>query len=300
MKKAKTKCNVVLVYNIHNKPTQWQFISDILPVMKQKGYNKLVLEVSYKDTFQEFKEIAGLLARLPVKDRAAVLDQVKGTIKPELDVKEINSVVNINSPHFKTVLKIANDKASSNPGKEQYIEIEDKKLIFPISMESIKALNTQNQNKIVEALKDLAVKIIQNDSNHHPEIFMAANVNAILNGFKVSGMDVANDQECKQADIDCRNAFMAQKLNDYCFKTKGDIVASVGLSHLALGQILKENEQIKLKEYYPIDYKHSDSEDHAYLLSSQNKQVTILDIREPNVIKTMLVDMQTVDVKAEL
>ena len=49
-----------------------------------------------------------------------------------------------------------------------------------------------------------------------------------------------------------------------------------------------------------IDYQYSDSKIHDYLLSSQNKEITVLDTRNENTIEIILGDICDIDLNEGL
>jgi hypothetical protein len=301
MSKNKKKCKAVLVYNIHNKAAQWDFINKILDGVKHSGYNKIVIEASYKDQFKEFKSLANLIESQPDDMKDLFMKEVAKGSSSKANVDEekikVTSIRNIKSPYFKIVLNKLNDNYLGNPGSEQYIKIGDKKITFPISMHDIEKLDKLEQDQIIEQLKDLTIRVINTTSDSMAK-FSSVMINALIKGFKVLGMDV--DNECGQSDLACRDEFMAKKLMQYCLKGKGGIVATVGLSHTGLGQIIRESHKVDLKEYYPTDYQYSDSKIHDYLLSSQNKEITVLDTRNENTIEIILGDICDIDLNEGL
>ncbi len=276
------KCNIALVYNIHNRHEQWQFITDILPEAKAKGYGKLVLEVPYKETFKDIKNIAKLIKENPGQElKSLVLKGLTKGIHAKESIEAVVAIKNIYSEHFEHTLKIVNDKTSENPGVDQYIEIGNKVLYFPIKFSGIEALNEEEQNLVVNEIKQTAITIIKSGSESGSN-YASLVIEGLLEKFKVLGMDVADDKQCNQADIACRDQFMAKKLVDYCAKSGGDIIATVGLSHFGISDILRGVEQVTLKQFYPTSYAASDNQSHDNMML--RKDVIIIDTRDTNAI----------------
>ena len=261
-----SKCNIALVYNIHAKHEQWQFISDVLPLSKNYGYNKLVLELPHTEKFLLPKAISWFLWTLSKNMQEKFFEILNKRKFSEDDLLKVLQMKDMNSDGFEFALNVINDHTAKYGGKDQnrQLNINGKTLSFPIKLSDLKSkLSISEQKIILPEIKDVVVKMIERDLESGSD-YQSLAVKAAMQSYFLLGMDVDNNKECHIKDIACRDKFMAHKLEDYCAKYEGNILTSVGLSHFNMGKILSQNPNIELIQFYPTDYAPSDASEHYY------------------------------------
>jgi len=253
-----------------------EFLTKNIAQAKKNGYKTLAIETSQselKGVISELKEVADFVKQNLQKKKEITeffINQVDHS-KEGLEAK-ISKIQDVYSRDFPHILKIINDKAAGNPG--QYITIESKKIYFPINWETVKGLDITVRDAIFKEWKELSIKILDNEKGNdgYFTIFL---LEGLIQKLNIKAMDVSD--ECEQHAIECRDEFMANKLMDFCSNGNKKIIATVGLSHIGLGEALRKYESIKVREYYPIDRsRQSDSSIHKELASSSDNYPNIV------------------------
>lgn len=275
------ECEIAVFYNIHNKEHHWDALKSLMPALKKSGYKNLAMEMPYSYlTGEHFKALN--FAAKAITSHPQVKDKFTKSLLESNDketlskIKAINGIKSIYSEYFQEMLHMLNNYGTVEEG--QKLEIGDKVITFPITMDQMFTLNDSQTTKLIKQLKKTAIEITK-----QPNLSLMSSLvtlEALLNKLKLFGVDVANDEECKQQDITCRDEFMASKLTELCHTAKGKIIFSVGLSHYHIAEILGAEETIDLKQYYLTEFFESNNQDHNDALSGELPNINVIDISE--------------------